>query len=445
MEDLRQVLNDLSAYDDTIFFDERSTELGGEWPFAIAEALRNCRVFAYLHSPLYFRRPQCGKEWYAFRRRMETAGVGPVHANPLSPMIPIHWISTAYAIATVPEEITKIEFTSPSMDGRYVLGGMRKLVRIGGSTYYECVRRLAQHILRCSQLVGLSPGGEIDFAGMPSAFHPQDQSAQPLQSPNQLHGSTAERLDLDRHASTPDIEPSPAKAPSPDPLDSRQSTAGPSTLFVHDRKRPEYWLHRVKTERQLLPGGDPLVLISFASEDQAWISDLRDFLDPRIEQLKDADGRPYRPWGFSDVNRGTAPGDEFPEVIAEKMWCCRVALLVLSKGYFRSGYCRAIELPFLFWRREHHGLMCIPVRLGTLPIQRVRLPEYEYPSRSVDFNDLIDDRQAAADFANSPYRERSLKQLKEDGKESEIEIRFEGVARRVANFLKNRHAASDIE
>jgi hypothetical protein len=113
-----------------------------------------------------------------------------------------------------------------------------------------------------------------------------------------------------------------------------------------DRKTPEYWLNRVAAEHKLTPGDQPLVLISFASEDQRWVDDLRAFLDPKIELLRD-NGHLYSLWNFSDAKRGTAPGDEFPEIVAEKMWRCRVAILLFSANYFKSDYCKVIELPFL--------------------------------------------------------------------------------------------------
>jgi hypothetical protein len=95
------------------------------------------------------------------------------------------------------------------------------------------------------------------------------------------------------------------------------------------------------------------------------------------------------------------------------------------------------------WRWEHHKLMCLPVKLGTVPIDKVKLPAYEGPSRSVVLDDIIDDRQAAISFAASQHRDLNLKELKESGLEAEIEKRFDGVGRRVVDFLKRRHGATD--
>ena len=231
--------------------------------------------------------------------------------------------------------------------------------------------------------------------------------------------------------------PTQLRSPLPPP------SHGHAPKSRYPRTSPEYWLHRAAYERKLVPKADPLVLISYASEDQRWINELRSFLDLSLELLRDPDGRNYQLWSYSDTKRGTSPGDEFPEVVAEKMWHCRVALLVLSTDYFQSKYCRQIELPFLLWRREYQGLLCIPVRLGTLPVNRVRLPEFEHPSRSVIFDEMIDDRQAAIEFASSPHRDLSLLQLMERNIRSERDDRYQGLALRIANFLKAEHGALD--
>jgi hypothetical protein len=196
-------------------------------------------------------------------------------------------------------------------------------------------------------------------------------------------------------------------------------------------------------DHTLTPGDQPLVLSSFASEDQEWVDNLRAFLDPKIELLHDTHNTPYLLWNFSDVNRGTTPGDEFPEIVAEKMWRCQTALILLSSDYFRSSYCRAIELPFLMWRKARHQLLCLPIRIGTMPIDRVRVPAYEMASRNVMLDDLIDDRQAADDFSSSEHRDLNLRQLQERGLKSEIEKRFEGISRHVVKHLKMKMGAKD--
>lgn len=167
------------------------------------------------------------------------------------------------------------------------------------------------------------------------------------------------------------------------------------------RKTTEYWLHRMEEVRCLPHGDSPLIMMSYASEDRRWVNDLKAFVAPKLEGLIDENGQNYEMWNFEDERRGTAPGDEFPDIVAEKMWRCRVAIILLSRDYFSSSYCREIELPFLFWRRDHHSLLCVPLRLGALPLNTVRLPNHRHPPRSVSLSEIIDDRQAATDFAAS--------------------------------------------
>jgi TIR domain-containing protein len=254
---------------------------------------------------------------------------------------------------------------------------------------------------------------------------------------------------------TPCSDPMPAAPQEPTPLSpiprgtSEEARVGrtpadgsaPATTF--DRASPEHWIQHVAAERQLIAGDAPLIMISYASEDLPWVDELQAFIDPRIEHLRDPDKQSYELWQFSNGRRGTVPGDAFPTVVAEKMWRCRAALILLSKSYFSSIYCRQIELPFLMWRRQHHGLLCMPVRLGALPTDRVRLPTYSSPAGTVFLDELIDDRQAPADFAASPHRDLTLKQLKERGYESEIERRFSGVAHLIVEHLKAKHGAID--
>ena len=233
----------------------------------------------------------------------------------------------------------------------------------------------------------------------------------------------------------------PAATTAAPPLPGAVQTAIAQVL--DDRATPEYWIHDVDVERRLSPGDAPLIMVSYANEDLEWVTDLQAFIDPKIEHLRDPGGDAYRLWQFSDGPGAAALGDEFPSIIAEKMWRCRVAIVVLSKAYFASRFCRQIELPFLMWRREHQGLFCIPLRLGALPVDRVRLPAYADSSRYAFIDDLVDDRQAPTDFATSPHRDFNLRQLREKGLESEIESRFDGVARLIVEFLRKQHAAVD--
>ena len=59
-------------------------------------------------------------------------------------------------------------------------------------------------------------------------------------------------------------------------------------------------------------------------------------------------------------------------------------------------------------------------------------------------NELVDDRQAAEKFTESPYRSWDLLRLRQEGKEWNIEQRLAGVARHIAEFLKANCFATEV-
>ena len=48
------------------FRDCADIQVGELWHGALTEVLRTARIFLYLHSPAYFTRSWCGREWSAF-------------------------------------------------------------------------------------------------------------------------------------------------------------------------------------------------------------------------------------------------------------------------------------------------------------------------------------------------------------------------------------------
>jgi FxsC-like protein len=169
---LHETVMKRGGVDDPIFIDEDAIEPGAEWPKALVNALRDCRVFAYLHSPNYFQRPYCGKEWRVFRQRMEAVNAVAVNASQLSPMIPIHWIPTDLAVKKIPDELTTVQFSMGGMDPRYVGSGMRRIAQTPDDpAFTDCVEKLARQILTCSRDAGLMPANEVaDLATITPAF-----------------------------------------------------------------------------------------------------------------------------------------------------------------------------------------------------------------------------------------------------------------------------------
>src|SRR5262249_34058685 len=117
-----------SATLDTIGFkDVNSIEVGKPWPEVIAEALRSCRVFAYLHTPTFFGREGCGREFQVAKDRLPP---GEATSPQPSCLQPILWEKTK-TLRNVPNEISNIQSTNEACGEAYNNEGMLQLVRSG--------------------------------------------------------------------------------------------------------------------------------------------------------------------------------------------------------------------------------------------------------------------------------------------------------------------------
>jgi hypothetical protein len=73
------------------FRDADSIEPGKPWPDKIVQELRSCKVFVYLHSPTYFTREGCGREFRVIRDRLVAAGGLGADLSEVSCVQPIYW------------------------------------------------------------------------------------------------------------------------------------------------------------------------------------------------------------------------------------------------------------------------------------------------------------------------------------------------------------------
>ncbi len=167
------------------------------------------------------------------------------------------------------------------------------------------------------------------------------------------------------------------------------------------------WLAECERRTDWVPGRCPLVMISYsqgnpaATEeadrgDRKWVKKAHEFIGDvfRHGDLLCSDSRePYTLWDFASEGIGTRLGQHFPEQVAQKMWECRAAIIIFSQSYVNSPFCRDIELPFLLWRRRHHGtpLFILRVSATTRDGKKWRVP-YGEPML---LEDLVDDRNPA--------------------------------------------------
>jgi hypothetical protein len=92
------------------FRDATSIEPGRPLPEEITESLRACKVFVYLHTPTFFTRDGCGREFRDIKNRVAGSS-GPVaelaHASCIQP---IYWDGEKQ-LANLPPEVGRIQLT----------------------------------------------------------------------------------------------------------------------------------------------------------------------------------------------------------------------------------------------------------------------------------------------------------------------------------------------
>lgn len=128
------------------FRDEQGVRWGEEGQGTIEAALSSAQAFVSLYSPRYFQRDACGKEWAAFRHRLEQAAVG----GSLPPLIlPVLWIPLEDRFDKLPEPVRAVQFSHADLGDRYSTEGLLYLLKTGKKEEYaEVLARLAQELKR---------------------------------------------------------------------------------------------------------------------------------------------------------------------------------------------------------------------------------------------------------------------------------------------------------
>jgi hypothetical protein len=114
-----------------------------------------------------------------------------------------------------------------------------------------------------------------------------------------------------------------------------------------------------------LPGGDnavrPQVLVSYASEDEAWkdqmLAPLRVFERQGILSI----------WDDSRINAGA----DWYQAIETGIGGCSAAILMVSSRYLSSDFIAGEEVPRLLQRRQQEGLPIFPVIVSPCPWKEV--------------------------------------------------------------------------
>jgi FxsC-like protein len=149
-------------------FMDRELRLGNIWPAALSSALATCRVFVPLYSHRYFESEQCGKEWYAFSRRvLDAEAKAPKRTEAIIPAI---WVPVD--VAGMPEAARSIQFRHPELDDTYVAHGFYGIMKLSRyrDAYEEAVYELARRIVQVAREEPLPPGKLADYTTLESAF-----------------------------------------------------------------------------------------------------------------------------------------------------------------------------------------------------------------------------------------------------------------------------------
>lgn len=132
---------------DVGFREQRDLDLGDNWPDELSYAINTSPVFVYLHSPYFFSRPWCGREWTLFRRRIDQWLAGRPPGSPAPPlMIPILW----QPCDTLPSCAAHIQCHHERLPPDYARLGLRQLKRISRfrDDYLTALDHLAGAIVR---------------------------------------------------------------------------------------------------------------------------------------------------------------------------------------------------------------------------------------------------------------------------------------------------------
>jgi FxsC-like protein len=153
-------------------FMDRQMGLGTDWRRRLALALGTCRVFVPLYSPRYFQSEQCGREWFAFRKRCVDFGMR--HGREIDAIVPALWV--VVPSDEMPSVASKIQFEHQNLGSTYSKEGFYGLIKLGRykDEYQEAVYQLARHIIDVAKRTQVAPIPPVDYNSVPSAFGSDD-------------------------------------------------------------------------------------------------------------------------------------------------------------------------------------------------------------------------------------------------------------------------------
>lgn len=171
--------------DDVGFRDLTTMQAGSLWRDELTEALRLTRTFVALCSPTYYASEYCGKEWSAYRLRLEKhRGEQGVYPPTLLPVI---WVPGGQ----VPDVVAEIQYADEELGEVYAREGLHFLLRLTRyrDEYQEVVIRLARRVVALAEKFDPAAISEpLDLDALPSAFV-HTPPPNPVRPPRGAYGS----------------------------------------------------------------------------------------------------------------------------------------------------------------------------------------------------------------------------------------------------------------
>ena len=142
-------------------FMDREIRLGMQWSGELTTALATCRVFVPLYSPRYFDSENCGKEWYAFSKRVLDQRAR--QPNIQTAIVPALWVPVAED--SLPDVAKAIQFDHHSLGDKYGQVGFSGIIKVNrfSDDYILAVQNLARRIVEVADKTRIDPGWHTDF------------------------------------------------------------------------------------------------------------------------------------------------------------------------------------------------------------------------------------------------------------------------------------------
>ncbi|MFE7030750.1 TIR-like protein FxsC [Streptomyces sp. NPDC057621] len=139
--ELRQIGADPAAQPP--FRDIEGLGLGTDWARALGDAVGHCRAFIALYSPAYLNSEFCGKEWTAFRERLERYRQETDINVPA--LVPVTWTPVE---GNLPDEVADLQYNEPGLGDEYLTRGLLHILKTDptGPAYRKVVERVAAQV-----------------------------------------------------------------------------------------------------------------------------------------------------------------------------------------------------------------------------------------------------------------------------------------------------------